>query len=241
MINKKHSIFMKEYWKLKKEIGFVSPLKGRLRNIEFNKEWRERIGKHKKGKTMIELYGEKRTAEIIEKRKQTRVKTAAINGYYHSDKTLNKMSISNIGLKKQSVKGRKVHSMWMKKYNNSLSYEQKIKHIIEITSRTGKDRISKAELILKKCLEENDIKFVYQYPHKLGIADFYLPDKNLIVECNGSYWHSLPKSIARDKKKMEWFNNNGYKALIFCSEDIVDNKNSLNKVIDLDLMKGGRM
>lgn len=42
-------------------------------------------------------------------------------------------------------------------------------------------------------------------------ADFYLPQRNLIIEVDGEYWHSLPKAIDRDKRKDDWFNDNGYK------------------------------
>ena len=109
---------------------------------------------------------------------------------------------------------------------------QRAKPGIISTLKQSKSKVSKAELILKNYLEENNIKYIHQYPFKLGVADFYLPNKNLIVECYGSYWHSKPDYIVRDKNKNQWLEDNGYNILILNSEDII-NCNDLHSYIGL--------
>lgn len=40
--------------------------------------------------------------------------------------------------------------------------------------------------------------------------DFFLPDKNLLVEIDGTFWHSLPKQKIRDTAQVEYAVNSGY-------------------------------
>jgi very-short-patch-repair endonuclease len=56
----------------------------------------------------------------------------------------------------------------------------------------GKDSI--LERVAQQLLESLDIKFVRH--HVIGYFEFdlYVPDHNLLVECNGEYWHSIRKS-----------------------------------------------
>jgi very-short-patch-repair endonuclease len=39
------------------------------------------------------------------------------------------------------------------------------------------------------------------------IVDFWLPEHNLIIECNGDYWHNLPKRVKRDRQLTTWCKN----------------------------------
>jgi len=84
------------------------------------------------------------------------------------------------------------------------------------------NKISKAELKVKEQLEFNKIKFIHQYPYPLGVADFYLSNLNLIIQCYGDYWHSKSDYIERDKKQNKWFTDNGYNVLILNSEKILE-------------------
>jgi very-short-patch-repair endonuclease len=130
-------------------------------------------------------------------------------------------------------------------WNKNLKYKETkynylcdiaIKNGIKTTIKLAKSKISKAELLLKKQLEKNNIEFIHQYPYPLGVADFYLPKQNLIIECYGSYWHSKPDYIKRDKRKNNWLQKNNYNVLILCSEDI--NKNSkINDFFDITKFK----
>lgn len=53
----------------------------------------------------------------------------------------------------------------------------------------------------------------YEAQKQLGpyIVDFYLPNRNLVIECDGDYWHSLPEVKRRDKQKDLWLHKRGYR------------------------------
>ena len=66
----------------------------------------------------------------------------------------------------------------------------------------------------------NNILYVKQYRYKLGIADFWLPETNTIIECDGDYWHNLPNAVIRNKKQTKWLEENDYTVYRFWEHDI---------------------
>src|SRR3990167_6045896 len=52
------------------------------------------------------------------------------------------------------------------------------------------------------------------------IVDVYIPDFNLIIECDGNYWHSLDKVIKRDKAKNAYLSACGYNLLRLSETEI---------------------
>lgn len=93
------------------------------------------------------------------------------------------------------------------------------KRIREMLARYPK--ISKAEIKVQNWLDEHEIPYIAQWSYELGIADFFIPDLNLVVECHGTYWHSLPNYAARDFLKKEWLLNNGFELLVLNSEEVM--------------------
>jgi len=70
------------------------------------------------------------------------------------------------------------------------------------------------ELKVKEYLRELGIKYVHPYYLKPKfILDFYVPSLNLIIECDGDYWHSLPKVVKRDKAKNNYLTKRGFRLL----------------------------
>jgi len=45
------------------------------------------------------------------------------------------------------------------------------------------------------------------------VVDAYIPSLNLVVECDGDYWHSLPNNKRRDKSKDAYLRKCGYNIL----------------------------
>jgi hypothetical protein len=43
------------------------------------------------------------------------------------------------------------------------------------------------------------------------VADIYIPHCRLVIECDGDYWHSLPKQQARDRRRDGWMRYHGYR------------------------------
>lgn len=69
----------------------------------------------------------------------------------------------------------------------------------------------------------NDIRF--QIPEidfdKWYQADFVLPDLKIIIEVQGAYWHSKPKTIDEDAYKFAIYQTTGWKALAWWDYDIL--------------------
>ncbi len=74
-------------------------------------------------------------------------------------------------------------------------------------SKRGK--LAKPEKLMKSILECMGIRFEQQWSYGCGIADFYLPDYNLVLEVDGVYWHSKPEAVTRDKRQQEYLEAEG--------------------------------
>lgn len=70
-------------------------------------------------------------------------------------------------------------------------------------------KIPKTEKIMKRILIEHfnmiegkDFKHQYyvniEHPY---VSDFYIYTANLVIECDGDYWHSLPEKITEDRRR----------------------------------------
>ena len=76
------------------------------------------------------------------------------------------------------------------------------------------------EQFIENLLIENGIEYVFQYPIrcKFGyITDFFLPQYNLIIECDGEAWH---KDKIRDNHKTFYLIGRGYKILRLTGNEI---------------------
>ena len=95
---------------------------------------------------------------------------------------------------------------------------------------------TKPEREFRKYLDENKIKYKFQYKIERYLVDFYLPDTNLIIEVYGDYWHTNPKfynepkskaqkfNAVRDKLKIKYLKLKGYKIKIIWEDDIKNKK-----------------
>jgi len=64
-----------------------------------------------------------------------------------------------------------------------------IKAMERITDNITNKTNTFIEIEFKKILNENNEPFVQSYQTKYGLIDFYLPQHNMLVEIDGSYWH----------------------------------------------------
>ncbi len=92
---------------------------------------------------------------------------------------------------------------------------------------------SSLERSFKKMLTHLGIKFSQYLKVANRIYDFYLPDFNLIVECNGDYWHGNPNKFThlseeqtrgqeRDKVKTELAHKHGYSLYFIWETEVND-------------------
>lgn len=71
------------------------------------------------------------------------------------------------------------------------------------------------ELAVRTALDAVGVDFVFQYPvpGTPYVADFYLPQRNLILEADGDYWHSIPKVKIKDIKRDAMLTACGYRVV----------------------------
>lgn len=83
------------------------------------------------------------------------------------------------------------------------------------------------ERIIQRVLD--DLRIAYEHPYSISMSrfvclfDFAMPERKIAIECDGDYWHSLPRSIARDKRKSDWCFANGWKLIRLSESDINNN------------------
>ena len=68
-------------------------------------------------------------------------------------------------------------------------------------------------------LTELKIEFVDQWIFGFYIADFYLPNRNAIIEVNGGY-HNSPEQKEYDKKRAEYFRKGGVAVFVVRNEHV---------------------
>ena len=89
------------------------------------------------------------------------------------------------------------------------------------------ERLMEAEL-KRRCL-----KFISQFPvGGIGIADFFLPDSKIIIECDGDYWHKRLGREDKDTNRDFQLNFKGYKTYRFWESEIKESaKRCVSKVL----------
>ena len=184
----------------------------------------------------------KQKKAILNQKKKTKYlpsKQILENLYYKQNKKYSEIGkILNISapmvcywFKKMGIKG-KSHSQrikeWMtkehKEYYRKLAYEGKIGIFSRPFLHFHKN--SKIELLFKKWCKKNNIKYKHQYQikNKGHRYDFYLTEKNILVEIDGFYFHNTKKQKNRDELQEQHATNNGYKILRFSDKEIKKTK-----------------
>lgn len=88
------------------------------------------------------------------------------------------------------------------------------------------------ERMLMSCLEKRKEPFEFQYV--VGgkfICDFAYPHAKLIIECDGTYWHSTPEQKRRDASKDAYLRACGYTVMRFSDQAIQDNLDGITHAI----------
>lgn len=61
--------------------------------------------------------------------------------------------------------------------------------------------ISSLNQLVADELKQLGLDYVMEHPIGPWNFDIFVPSKNLLIECQGEYWHSLPRSVRNDKSK----------------------------------------
>jgi len=84
---------------------------------------------------------------------------------------------------------------------------------------------------MQKELKKRNYNFETQFKILTYSTDILLTDYNIIIECDGRYWHDNPKSQERDKQRDIKIEKEGYKILRFWDDEIKKNiKKCMEKI-----------
>lgn len=121
--------------------------------------------------------------------------------------------------------------------------KRRMSGVISVQKQSRGHRTS-IEAKMAEELNARGIDFIEQFP--IGnkfLIDFVIPEYKIAVECDGDYWHRLPKSVARDKSKNAYLKACGYSVHRFWEHEINEGVSEcVDFVVDEMLEKeGGRM
>jgi len=110
------------------------------------------------------------------------------------------------------------------------------KHRTEHPPKVFKD--TRIEIAMEKELIKNKFNYIKQFCiSKISVVDFYLPDYNIVIQCDGCYWHgcqfcrSIPIRIIKDAEQNVALIKSGYTLFRFWEHEIHDSLESCFKKI----------
>ena len=153
------------------------------------------------------LKGKKQTKEAIEKRRQA-ILASYRNGRVHP----------RLGVKESPETIEKKRRAALK--SRDLLRKAGIKGYMA-QDRTKKPT-SIERIVYQKLL---DLGIVFEKQYVVGnkfIVDVYIPDYNLIIEVDGSYWHSLDRIIKKDKAENAYLKKCGYRLVRIPEQEVAN-------------------
>jgi len=127
---------------------------------------------------------------------------------------------STIPLRTRQKISKSVRELWANR-----TKEEKLR-ILRFRAKAGLEaqagHSSSIEKDIWKVLDELSINYKTQVSFSNGkfIVDIYIPTQRLIIECNGDYWHKLPKIKERDKMLEEYARKNNLKTIWLWESEI---------------------
>lgn len=146
----------------------------------------------------------------------------------HTEETKKKLSEQKIGKpvnlteEAKQLKTEKQKKQWEKRKENTEEFKIYLDKLsagrIDYIKKHGvslprKGKITSLENRFIEFLKQNNINYVYQFFLEGKNYDFLLPDKNLLVEVDGEYWHRFPQAIKNDIEKHAIAKSSNYKLL----------------------------
>lgn len=108
-----------------------------------------------------------------------------------------------------------------------LHYDHPERHPRRIVAQKG--RMTGIERKIKGCLDNIGLNYVQEYPIKVELkdernrvyfVDFAIPGLNLVIECDGSYWHN---DSEKDRLRQERIEALGWSVIRYAESDINNN------------------
>lgn len=138
----------------------------------------------------------------------------------------------------ERAKHGQISSKNSKKYWASLTpverQERNKENIKAMHAATGTDKPTSIEIAIHQVLDKLEIKYeVHKVIDNLTV-DIYIPELNLVVECDGNYWHNLPEQKHADIRRDYWLRSQGFKVIRIWEKDInADAMSTIKNVLGL--------
>lgn len=210
--------------------------KGRKRSLEFRKHM-SKIQQNGKAHFQGRCHSEKTKEKLREK-------LGGVNspnrGRTFSEETRLKMSRANKGRKYPKEFGQKI-SKALKGKKLSEEHKRKLReaHVKFLSSGSVKRKGTSIEVAIENELRRRGITCIPQAAVEgISVADFLIPPKT-VIQCNGDYWHGLPKRKNKDSNQDFLLVFRGYKVFRFSEKEIRRSpKRCVNKIIRWRMERG---
>lgn len=160
------------------------------------------------------------------KKKQSILKLGSQNAKGH---IVSESARKQISLSRSGIPSFRKGTTWIEEYGKSKADEMKAKDrqstLERLASGKGKYRNTSIELAINEELTkrnyiENKDYFRNKPLLKICNVDFYFPDKKVVIECDGDYWHNREDIKAKDQVKNKVLVEHGYSLYRFWEHDI---------------------
>lgn len=157
-------------------------------------------------------------------------------GKHHSEETRKLMSIKSIECEKNGAhRWKKGNIPWNKDKNLSEETKEKLRLFMKNNPKNNvnfklakKGYITKIERIMKSILDNDFINYIQQFNINKYFVDFYLPKYNLVIECDGEYWHRNKE--LEDLERDNIIKNHGFQ-IIHIKEVEFENLDHVREVV----------
>lgn len=138
--------------------------------------------------------------------------------------------------KKSKAKKGKNNFMYNKKHSKEVRQKMRVKRINFLSSDKMPRKKTSIEIAIEGELKQFGLNYQSNVPLcNIGVVDFLLPDYDIVIECDGNYWHNpkyFPKATQRDANQNLVYSFNGYKVFRFWEDEIKkSSKRCINKVL----------
>lgn len=186
----------------------------------------------KKAKLRISVPGFKHTKEVCE---GIRIRQL---GHKQSQETINKRVLKNTGNKHPPrPKGfsEKMSKIMKEAMDNPITKEKNRQHFYNCIRNTELGKPTSIEIKIMNILDKNNIsyirnEFIDDIDHGFA-ADFLIPDKRIIIEADGDFWHDYPNGNEIDHVRTKELKENNYKVLRFWERDINNDLLAVENII----------
>ena len=98
--------------------------------------------------------------------------------------------------------------------------ERNEENIKAMHAAVGTDGPTSIEIAIQRALNQLGIEHEVHKVIGYLTVDIYIPELNLVVECDGNYWHNQPKQKHADIKRDYWLRSQGYKVVRIWESEI---------------------